>query len=242
MTSCGPGENTPRRGRGRAPAHQPGHAPPGGRGAGAPGGRVAITRRQLPDGSWSRDFPVPLDYLQRSAELAYAGNVYVAQGRTVDTAHVFVDASLSRESLYVAMTRGREANTAHVVTGPSPSSRPGAHGPGGPAGRPGRSHGPDRVQLDRNRGHAGGPGVRHGLGPPADHVLRRDPARGVRGHRRGAGRAPTGRRSRAVHGRGPAAGFPAPGPRGHHGGRSAWRRSWTWPRAATSRPLARWPP
>ena len=37
-----------------------------------------------------------------------------------------VDASLSRESLYVAMTRGREANTAHVVTGPSSSSRPGA--------------------------------------------------------------------------------------------------------------------
>ena len=85
------------------------------------GGPVAITRRQLPDGSWSRDFPVPLDYLQRSAELAYAGNVYVAQGRTVDSAHVLVDASLSRESQYVAMTRGREANTAHVVTGPTPA-------------------------------------------------------------------------------------------------------------------------
>ena len=85
------------------------------------GGPVAVARRQLPDGSWSRDFPVPLDYLQRSAELAYAGNVYVAQGRTVDTAHVFVDASLSRESLYVAMTRGRETTTAHVVTGPSPA-------------------------------------------------------------------------------------------------------------------------
>ena len=85
----------------------------------AAGGPVAIARRQLADGSWSRDFPVPLDYLRRSAELAYAGNVYVAQGRTVDTAHVFVDASLSRESLYVAMTRGREATTAHVVTGPS---------------------------------------------------------------------------------------------------------------------------
>ena len=39
----------------------------------------------------------------------------------MDTAHVFVDASLSRESLYVAMTRGREATTAHVVTGPTPA-------------------------------------------------------------------------------------------------------------------------
>ena len=89
----------------------------------AAGGRVAIMRRQLPGGGWSRDFPVPLDYLRQSAELAYAGNVYVAQGRTVDTAHVYVSPSLTRESLYVAMSRGRSANTAHVVTGPSP--RPG---------------------------------------------------------------------------------------------------------------------
>ena len=87
----------------------------------AAGGRVALARRQLPDGSWSRQFPVPLDYLRRSAELAYAGNVYVSQGRTVDTSHVYVSPSLSREAFYVAMTRGRSANTAHVVTGPSPA-------------------------------------------------------------------------------------------------------------------------
>jgi hypothetical protein len=87
----------------------------------AAGGRVALARRQLADGSWSRQFPVPLDYLQRSAELAYAGNVYVSQGRTVDTSHVYVSPSLSREAFYVAMTRGRSANTAHVVTGPSPA-------------------------------------------------------------------------------------------------------------------------
>ena len=46
-----------------------------------------------------------------------AGNVHVAQGRTVDTAHLLVTDSLSRQALYVGMTRGREANTAHVVTG-----------------------------------------------------------------------------------------------------------------------------
>ena len=87
----------------------------------AAGGRVALARRQLPDRSWSRQFPVPLDYLRRSAELAYAGNVYVSQGRTVDTSHVYVSPSLSREAFYVAMTRGRSANTAHVNTGPSPA-------------------------------------------------------------------------------------------------------------------------
>ena len=43
--------------------------------------------------------------------------MHVAQGRTVDTAHLLVTESLSRQALYVGMTRGRESNTAHVVTG-----------------------------------------------------------------------------------------------------------------------------
>ena len=59
----------------------------------------------------------PAPTWQSSAELGYAGNVHVAQGRTVDTAHLLVTETLSRQSLYVGMSRGREANTAHVVTG-----------------------------------------------------------------------------------------------------------------------------
>ena len=74
-------------------------------------------RRQRPDGTWTGTFRVPRAYLARNAELAYAGNVHVAQGRTVDTAHLLVTDSLSRQALYVGMTRGRQANTAHVVTG-----------------------------------------------------------------------------------------------------------------------------
>ena len=74
-------------------------------------------RRQRLDGSWTQKFWVPRAYLQSSAELGYAGNVHVAQGRTVDTAHLLVTDTLSRQSLYVGMSRGREANTAHVVTG-----------------------------------------------------------------------------------------------------------------------------
>ena len=74
-------------------------------------------RRQRPDGTWTERFRVPRSYLAGSAELGYAGNVHVAQGRTVDTAHLLVTDTLSRQSLYVGMTRGREANTAHVVTG-----------------------------------------------------------------------------------------------------------------------------
>ncbi len=77
----------------------------------------AEVRRQRQDGTWTGPFRVPRSYLARSAELGYGGNVHVAQGRTVDTAHLLVTESLSRQALYVGMTRGRESNTAHVVTG-----------------------------------------------------------------------------------------------------------------------------
>ena len=52
--------------------------------------------------------------------------MHVAQGRTVDTAHLLVTESLSRQALYVGMTRGRRANTAHVVTG---QTAPPGHAP-----------------------------------------------------------------------------------------------------------------
>jgi hypothetical protein len=80
-------------------------------------GPDAEVRRQRPDRTWTAPFRVPRAYLARNAELAYAGNVHVAQGRTVDTAHLLVTETLSRQALYVGMTRGRESNTAHVVTG-----------------------------------------------------------------------------------------------------------------------------
>lgn len=80
-------------------------------------GPDAVVRRQRPDGTWTDPFQVPRSYLARHAELAYAGNVHVAQGRTIDTAHLLITGTLSRQALYVGMTRGRQANTAHVVTG-----------------------------------------------------------------------------------------------------------------------------
>jgi conjugative relaxase-like TrwC/TraI family protein len=89
-------------------------------------GPDAEVRRQRQDGTWTAPFRVPRSYLARNAELGYGGNVHVAQGRTVDTTHLLVTASLSWRALYVGMTRGREANTAHVVTGQSapPGKKP----------------------------------------------------------------------------------------------------------------------
>jgi AAA domain len=80
-------------------------------------GKDVQVRRQLPEGTWSRPFLVGLDYFAEHGELAYAGNVHVAQGRTTDTSHLLVSESLSRQALYVGMTRGRESNVAHIVTG-----------------------------------------------------------------------------------------------------------------------------
>ena len=79
--------------------------------------RYALAERKTPEG-WTRPFPVPVSYLENHVELGYAGNVAVSQGRTVGVAHLLVSPTLSRESFYVGMTRGRLANTAHVVTGP----------------------------------------------------------------------------------------------------------------------------
>jgi conjugative relaxase-like TrwC/TraI family protein len=79
--------------------------------------RRALAVRRLEDGQWSATpFAVPLSYLAEHADLAYAGNTSVAQGRTVDTGHMVVSLATGRRSLYVGMTRGRERNTAHVVT------------------------------------------------------------------------------------------------------------------------------
>ena len=80
-------------------------------------GPHAQVRRREPGGTWTSPFLVPRDYLAGSAELDYAGNTHVGQGRTVDTAHLLVTGTLSRRSLYVGLTRGRESNTAHIVTG-----------------------------------------------------------------------------------------------------------------------------
>ena len=61
---------------------------------------LAVVRRQIGPGQWSEPFFVPVAYLRESAELAYAGNVHVAQGRTVDRGHLVVDAGANRGLVY----------------------------------------------------------------------------------------------------------------------------------------------
>ena len=87
-------------------------------------GRLAAVRRQTGPDQWSRPFFVPVAYLESDAELAYAGNVHVAQGRTVDRGHLVVDSGAIRSLVYTGATRGREKNTIHVVTGAPDPAQP----------------------------------------------------------------------------------------------------------------------
>ena len=76
-----------------------------------------------PDGSLTATPPaggptvvLPASYAAAHVQLGYATTIHQAQGRTVDTAHIIITPTTSREQLYVAMTRGRHANTVHVTT------------------------------------------------------------------------------------------------------------------------------
>jgi hypothetical protein len=92
--------------------------------AGTGPGYLAVVTRRTAAGEWSKPFFVPVAYLQESAELDYAGNVHVAEGRTVTAGHAVIEAGASRAQTYTAATRGRETNTIHVVTGPPDPAQP----------------------------------------------------------------------------------------------------------------------
>jgi conjugative relaxase-like TrwC/TraI family protein len=59
---------------------------------------------------------LPGEYVEVNVELGYASTAGRAQGMTVDTTHVLVDATTTRESLYVAATRGRDGARLYVAT------------------------------------------------------------------------------------------------------------------------------
>ena len=62
-----------------------------------------------------RDRVIPAEYAAKFVELAYATTVHGAQGETVDRAHLAIGETTGAAAAYVAMTRGRHDNTAHLV-------------------------------------------------------------------------------------------------------------------------------
>ncbi|MCB0906472.1 MAG: relaxase domain-containing protein [Nocardioidaceae bacterium] len=71
---------------------------------------------------------LPAAYAANHVDLGYAITAHRAQGVTVDTAHVVVSDTTTRENLYVAMTRGRDHNHAYVVTAPEDENHGAADG------------------------------------------------------------------------------------------------------------------
>ncbi|MDQ3484472.1 MAG: hypothetical protein M3445_03530 [Actinomycetota bacterium] len=62
-----------------------------------------------------RDREIPAAYATRFVELAYAITIHGAQGETVVAAHVAIGENTGAAAAYVAMTRGRHSNIAHLV-------------------------------------------------------------------------------------------------------------------------------
>lgn len=71
------------------------------------------------------------DYVAEHVELDYARTVHRAQGMTVDRTHLIVDPTMSREALYVGLSRGRNTNMIYVPTSQDHGVRhqPDQHGP-----------------------------------------------------------------------------------------------------------------
>ncbi len=59
---------------------------------------------------------LPAGYVRDHVELGYATTVHRAQGMTADMAFALVRPGMSREALYVALTRGRTANYGYIAT------------------------------------------------------------------------------------------------------------------------------
>jgi conjugative relaxase-like TrwC/TraI family protein len=77
-------------------------------------GAVTVRRAGSP---WPGTVTLPAWYAAEHLDLGYAITTHRAEGATVDTSHVIVrSTSMTREALYVAMTRGRHSNVAYVAT------------------------------------------------------------------------------------------------------------------------------
>ncbi|MDQ6687290.1 MAG: hypothetical protein M3Z50_06720 [Actinomycetota bacterium] len=88
-----------------------GHARAGSHHSGEPSGESSGE----PSGEPSAEVCLPAAYASEWVELAYASTVYGAQGESVDSAHLVLGEHTGAAAGYVGMTRGREANTAHLV-------------------------------------------------------------------------------------------------------------------------------
>jgi conjugative relaxase-like TrwC/TraI family protein len=77
--------------------------------------------------TWGGSVVIPAEYAAEHLDLGYAVTAYRAQSITVDSSHVLVDASMTRENLYVALTRGKDGNHAYVAIDRPDDAHAGPH-------------------------------------------------------------------------------------------------------------------
>ncbi len=70
----------------------------------------------LQDESEMAQVTIPADYVQQHVDLGYASTIHQIQGRTTDTGHAHITPAMQRNQLYVAATRGRQANHLYLDT------------------------------------------------------------------------------------------------------------------------------
>jgi hypothetical protein len=82
-----------------------------------PDGSLTVTKAHRDRRTATRDQVVrlPAEYVANDVDFGYATTTHRAQGITVDHAHVLAAAGMTRENLYVAMTRGRHLNRVYVA-------------------------------------------------------------------------------------------------------------------------------
>ncbi len=74
-----------------------------------------------------RTITLPAGYVCDHVQLGYATTIHLAQGRTADTAHTVLTGRENHRDLYVAMTRGRDANHLYLdITAPLDPTTPDA--------------------------------------------------------------------------------------------------------------------
>ncbi len=78
-------------------------------------GDGALTVAPTAGSSLAGDRTLPPGYVSRHVELGYAGTVHGVQGETAHAGHLVLDEHTSAAAAYVGMTRGRAANTVHLV-------------------------------------------------------------------------------------------------------------------------------
>ena len=74
----------------------------------------AVVARHLELG---RSVELPGDYVAEHVQLGYATTVHGAQGMTADSAHLVATGEETRQTLYVGISRGRQANHIYLATG-----------------------------------------------------------------------------------------------------------------------------